>query len=199
MIRPRTPLFLAALPVLAVLLAGCGPDHPRPGDGPHHPQTVVTPNGEPLPGGSPEPSCPAVLGAWFDRTDTNRDGTLDLPEYLADAARWFKLADADGNGMITADELTAYRMRITPPRPDDDHPSPRERGGPSRAGSGGYRPQSQPDPVMSADANVDFQVSWAEFEAYARQQFASQDHARQGSLSRTQILDVCSRDERNQR
>jgi hypothetical protein len=99
---------LAAL-ALVLALAACN------GDEKHQPFTiaVTTPNGEPLATpplqGFDSPGCPAILGTWFDRIDTNHDGFVDRAEFIADAEAQFARMDLNHDGVVTPGDLQEYR------------------------------------------------------------------------------------------
>ncbi len=183
--------------LLGALLAACGDGAP-----PAPPPAPVSPNGEPLvgaSGASGTPSCAAALPQWFAAADRDHDGSLDEAEFIADAARWFAVMDANGDGVVTPDELTQLRLKLMPPviapestQRERAEERRRERlgwfGGPPRRS-----PNDLPDPVMSADANLDNRVTWEEFQAQAARIFARLDRNRDGRLSKDEVLATCSR------
>jgi hypothetical protein len=57
---------------------------------------------------------PYPVAAWFKQTDANADGKIDKAEFLADAARFFKVIDRNGDGFITPLEVAFYEQRIAP-------------------------------------------------------------------------------------
>ncbi len=114
MIRPRLlpALTLSTLAVLAVPAVaqppGERPDGPPPGDRPPEGRSLfLSPCGEPFRG-------PGGLEAWFKGADTDHDGALSLAEFRADALRFFKVVDANGDGVIDGLENHAYETRIAP-------------------------------------------------------------------------------------
>jgi hypothetical protein len=181
----RPSLLLAA--AVAMGVAACTSSQ-APERKPPPPRWTVSPNGEPLPFRPGQDDCRAALSAWFAQADANGDGVLDLAEMQADAARWFARADLDRDGQITSDELAGVRRAILPePEPE---PEPDPALGP-RGRVAALRQQARPDPVMQADANADFRVSRAEFQAYVAARFA--EAAKGGVVSRAQVVDTCSR------
>ncbi len=50
----------------------------------------------------------------------------------------------------------------------------------------------RPDPVMSADVNLDNRVTQEEFQAQAARTFASLDRNRDGHLSRDEVAATCA-------
>jgi hypothetical protein len=60
-----------------------------------------------------------------------------------------------------------------------------------RQGTGRRGPNEQPDPVMSADVNLDNRVTLEEFQAQAARTFASLDRNRDGRLSKDEVEASC--------
>jgi len=89
----------------------------RPGDhGAHHGEhgrggLFVSPCGKPYRAGPGEP-YPVV--AWFAETDTDHDGFLERAEFRADADAFFKVLDANHDGVIDTDEVDAYERNMVP-------------------------------------------------------------------------------------
>jgi hypothetical protein len=71
----------------------------------------ISPCGEPFRAPAAKP-YPVV--AWFERTDANHDGAIDLAEFRADAKRFFAVLDADHNGVISGLEVRRYEHEIAP-------------------------------------------------------------------------------------
>jgi hypothetical protein len=67
--------------------------------------------GEPFRGG---PNRQAPIARWFERADANRDGVLTADEMQADADRFFKRLDSSRDGRIDPQEITAYEWEIAP-------------------------------------------------------------------------------------
>ncbi len=138
------------LPVVAVLAACASSPPPRPHGGPPGTRAegrpegrgvFISPMGEPFrgPGGRT-----ALIGAWFAGADTDHDGRLTLAEMKADAARFFKTLDTDGDGEIDPAELSHYENEVAPEiRVRDAGPGARSGGGGGshggRGGGGGGR------------------------------------------------------------
>ena len=169
-----------------------------------------SPNGEPLTGGTlGYPSCAEAISQWFDRIDSDHDGALTRAEFQADARTQFGRMDLDHDGFITSDELSAFRQPFTETRsePRERQATPPEAGQPNHHGSHrdrdgnpqggaaprsfGARPNSGPDPVMSADTNLDFKVSLTEFLKQADSVFDGMDSDHDGVLSRAEALRIC--------
>lgn len=187
------PPVLAKAPKLAPDAPYCAPPGARP--------IFVSPMGEPFRGqaGQPYPSA-----AWFAGADANRDGKIDRAEFMADASRFFRSIDRDHDGRLTPDEVAAYEHDVAPEialyssRPQlGDGETGRGRpgglvalalgdsptsgyGGPM--GAGRYSWLNVPEPVVSADADVDRLVTEAEFRAAAERRFDALDKDHAGSL-----------------
>jgi hypothetical protein len=102
---------------------------PPPAKPVRHPRLFISPSGEPFRGDN-------GLAAWFAGADTNHDGALDEAEFTADAMRFFKALDANGDGKLDGFELQAYEREIVPELAQQDY----EQGAPSggrRFGGGG--------------------------------------------------------------
>lgn len=67
----------------------------------------VSPSGEPFRGAD-------GLGAWFAGADADHDGSLTPAEFQADAERFFRRLDVNGDGVIDGFELQAYEQSIAP-------------------------------------------------------------------------------------
>lgn len=103
------------LPVVAVLAACAASPPPRPhgppGERPEGRGVFISPMGEPFrgPGGRT-----ALTAAWFAAADADHDGHLTLPEMKADALRFFRTLDTDGDGEIDPAELSHYENEVAP-------------------------------------------------------------------------------------
>lgn len=196
-----------------ILLSACGLwSHPR------LPRPTFSPNGEPLVGAGWPAHCGDALDAWFDRADANHDGRLTLAEFEADAVRQFGVMDLRHDGKITAAELSTYRQSVmggryasisTPeagarPRGTIGDSEGREgagfpgegrrrhdEGAMPRPDSSGTMPADQPDPVMSADTDLDGSVTLEEFRALVRQNFADLDRDHAGSIAKDDVRKLC--------
>jgi hypothetical protein len=196
------------------MLAGCNSDKqpPRP---------TFSPNGEPLIGGAWPDKCEDALGLWFDRLDVNRRGALTLAELTADAQRQFQLMDLRHDGKVTAEELSKYRLSVmgghylsvsTPGQHslfdrrnrDEDEPGDRLDGTPGRRERGDDEDRKrtdafaalvsdQPDPVMSADTDLDGSVTWQEFRLLVSQNFADFDLDHKGAITKAEVQTMCGR------
>jgi hypothetical protein len=195
-VRLGTAMVVGMLFLGTASLGACGGDRARDERGP--PPAPISPNGEPLVAGGAGVSCEAALGQWFDTADLNHDGALDEAEFMADAMRWFAVMDTNHDGAVTPDELTALRLKLSPPTAppkrgsDEDRAERSERGG--FLGFGGRSPRrtsERPDPVMSADVNLDNRVTAEEFQAQASRVFAGLDRKHDGRLSKDEVMVGC--------
>jgi len=67
----------------------------------------VSPSGEPFRGAD-------GLGAWFAGADADHDGSLTAAEFQADAERFFRRLDVNGDGVIDGFEMQAYEQSVAP-------------------------------------------------------------------------------------
>ncbi|MFN4277949.1 MAG: hypothetical protein ACK4FJ_16770 [Ferrovibrio sp.] len=106
------------------------------------------------------------------------------PCWPADADAWFTRVDADRDGFVTVNELTLIRRSLDPTEPVPA----------SRTASRGRRTtiiDRSPDPVMAADANLDFRVSAGEFRLLSEKRYALK--AREGAPDRMIVMAECRR------
>ena len=105
---------------LALLAAGCATPQPqhhhrfRREDGderPHGASLFVSPAGEPFRAGADDVY---PVGRWFAGADANHDGRLTPAEFRADAERYFRKLDLNGDGVIDGSEVTAYEHDVLP-------------------------------------------------------------------------------------
>ena len=101
---------LLALGLAVALAAGPAVAQLQPKPAPP-PRIFLSPSGEPFRLG---PDMPDPLAAWFAGADTGHLGYLDRAEFRADAARFFKTLDANGDGMVDGFEVQAYETKIVP-------------------------------------------------------------------------------------
>jgi hypothetical protein len=197
----RIPARSVAALGLALLLAACGSS--RPEDRPVLRLTPTSPSGEVLglPAGDLDAYKKVMLG-WFDRTDSDHDGTLSAAEMQADADRSFDAFDLNHDGSVTPAELTQFRI-AAPFQPPPAKPSSRFNRRPlavlpeavegTRPGDfEDFRkvPRLRPtlDPVMSADADADFRVTRAELRGQSLARLARWDGDHDGRLTRDEFL-----------
>lgn len=100
--------------VVALLVAGCSASQhgPLPVSPPSGPRAglFISPMGEPF------RSSPGtdLIGTWFAGADANRDASLTSTEMEADAARFFRVLDRNGDGEVTPPEMVRYESEIAP-------------------------------------------------------------------------------------
>jgi Ca2+-binding EF-hand superfamily protein len=185
------------------------------------PPPTFSPNGEPLIGKFWPADCEEAEALWFDRLDTAHSGRLTLAQLQADAERQYKLMDLRHDGRVTAEELSSYRLKemgghyisvSTPDQKDtierldeedDDSGGRRELGRYDRRNSDDAKSgkmdafaaltTDQPDPVMSADTDLDGSVTLEEFRTLIDQNFAEFDKEHAGYITKSEVLGICAR------
>jgi hypothetical protein len=75
------------------------------------PRVFISPSGEPFRQG---PNDPDPLKAWFDQVDSAHKGYIDRAAFRADATRFFKKLDENGDGVIDGFEVADYESKIAP-------------------------------------------------------------------------------------
>ena len=186
--------LVMAAAILSLAVTACS--HPNLGGPPENdgeppaPALRLSPNGEPLTGGL---ACGDAIRQWFMRIDGNHDGRVDRAEFLADARAQFERMDLDHDGAITADELSAFRAPFLERAREEerDGTGRRHAGEAGSPESGEARPGNGTDPVMSADTNLDFKVSLAEFLKQAADVFDRLDTGHGGSLGPQEVEGIC--------
>jgi hypothetical protein len=165
---------------LAVLGAGAGLAQT-----PAAQQVFISPMGEPFraPDGQPYPSA-----AWFAGADADHNGVLTRAEFRADALRFFKVLDANGDGKLNNFEVDIYEYRIAPEivinsqdtsaaslqsHADDDGPSHNTTLSTVIQGAANFSWRNDPEPVRSADADFNMKITQDEFMAAADRRFAA--------------------------
>jgi hypothetical protein len=177
----RVARAILAAALLALPLLGCS-SRDEPEDDPLvHP--VLSPNGEPLTGSRlGTRSCAEALETW----QAKWGGRLAIQAYVADAEAQFRAMDLDRDGVLTSAELTQLRAQHRIERKENE-----ERRARRRIEARATRTQTA-DPVMSADANLDFRVTRDEFLAYAQRRFRALDTNGNGTLDRAEIASSCA-------
>jgi hypothetical protein len=190
---------------------------PKPAAGPPCPprreQVFIAPLGEPFrsPGGGPSP-----VAMWFAAADANQDGRLTLSEMAADADRFFTKLDLDGNGELAPAEIANYENKIAPEIRlyqsgrysgvgpyGDGRRDPREqrrrnpKGGDDyggELGAGRLAWLNIPEPVASADLDMNRGVSRKEFASAAAARFTLLDKAQAKALTLATLPPMPSRE-----
>jgi hypothetical protein len=169
----------------------------------------ISPCGEPFTARTDEP-YPIVK--WFNGADANHDGKLDIDEMRADAARFFKVLDRNGDGTIESQEVTFYEYRMVPeilgpagaaretgfvrvalqlpgqavspisPEAPGSDPIVKEHLD-THQGAVPFSLFREPEPVRSADRNFDYKISLQEFLAHSDRHFHALDTANKGYLT----------------
>src|SRR3569832_320634 len=101
----RTSMALAM--ALAVGAAASAQDAPKK----KLTQMFISPMGEPFRAAADEPY---PVEQWFAQADADHDGIVTKAEFRADALRFFKTLDADGDGVLEGEEIKNYENHIAP-------------------------------------------------------------------------------------
>ena len=205
MIGMNRSLLWAAL--AGCLLAGCSDDAKKShrAEQASLSRMLYSPNGEPLNGGNlGRPTCAVALSGWFDRVDSNHDGTISREEFITDAQAQFQRMDTDHNNYLVSEEIERfrqpYRQQVSVESAPAKPHAPSQEGGRHGHTKGGHKEEDHEqddagdntaDPVMSADTNLDFKVTQDEFIAYSQKQFLTLNATHDGKLSRDEVLARC--------
>lgn len=152
---------------------------------PVKPPLFLSPMGEPF---RPKDDADDPVRRWFDQADRDHDGRLTIGEVMLDADRFFVTLDKDGNDTLLPDEVHAYEQDVAPEirlyqrRPDaaqDDDRRRKRKGGAlgsdGATGAGRYAFLNIPNPVASADDDINRAVDRKEFRAAAAERFRDLD------------------------
>lgn len=197
----RKLLLIAALLAASPAVAQPQGDHP---DGARHHRLFVSPSGEPFRGRG-------GLDAWFAQADADQDGSITAAEFQADAARAFKLYDADGDGVIGGLEIQAYERDRVPEITEIGFGGPGEGGGRhgrhaghgrghggdpggggtaediflgvGQTGAARYSLLNEAEPLLAADTDVDGKITRAEWDRATARRFAELDRDKTGKLT----------------
>jgi Ca2+-binding EF-hand superfamily protein len=144
-------------------------------------QLFISPMGEPFRAG---PGKPYPSEAWFAQADANHDGVISREEFRADALRFFKTLDADGDGKISEIEIHRYEQQIAPeivestidtsnqdPGEDQNGNKKQTKLSTFRQGAAFYSFLNDPEPVRSADVDFNLKVTLDEWMAAADRRF----------------------------
>jgi hypothetical protein len=197
-------ILLFALGAAAFTVPAHAQDARLPGSG----NLFISPCGEPF---TAPKTDPYPIVKWFNGADANHDGKLDIDEMRADAARFFKVLDRDGDGVIESSEVTFYEYRIVPEilapgggsegahivrvslqTPESLSPiSPVAPGSDpilkehlnATEGAVFFSLFHEPEPVRSADRDFDYRITLKEFLAHSDRHFHALDAANKGFLT----------------
>lgn len=170
-------------------------------------QLFISPMGEPF---RPQSDGDDPVRRWFDQADRDHDGRLTIGEAMLDADRFFAQLDKDGNGELLPDEVHGYEQDIAPEirlyqrrtEPEagkkldeaDEERSRRRKGGgrgaaggDGAAGAGRYAFLNIPNPVASADDDINRAVDRKEFRAAAAERFRDLDREQSKALTLAQL------------
>jgi hypothetical protein len=166
----------------------------------------ISPAGEPF---RAPPEEPYPVGAWFSRADADHDGAVNREEFKADSLAFFDRLDANHDGVIDGFELGDYERKVAPeiqptlgafeeaPEPPPTrvsevtpHVKPvdhRKRKGPAVKGAAVFGLLLDPEPVASADTDLDGKVTRKEAEAAANRRFDRLDANHDGRLTMDEL------------
>ena len=138
---------------------------------------------------------------WFDAADADRDGRVTEPEFAGQADRFFTALDLDRDGELNPQEVSAYEIDVAPEirlyqadagffatphgrkaRRTARHEARDRADYVAALGAGRFGSLNTPEPVASADLDIDRGVSRAEFATVAARRFALLDPGGQGFL-----------------
>lgn len=203
---PRTPTVVLVT-LLAVATGAAGPPPPpltlapaKPGrsGGPPPGPLFISPSGEPF-------RMENGVSAWFAAADADHDGKITRDELRRDAARFFRLLDANQDGKLDGFELQDYERERVPEisaftfddsrerRKDKEKdrnaaPSaPRFRGA-GNAGAARYSLLNEPSPVANGDGDFNGSVSLAEWQTITDRRFDKLDKLKTGVLTLAALL-----------
>lgn len=103
----RTTVAVALALALAVGAAASAQDAPKK----KLTQMFISPMGEPFRAAADEPY---PVEQWFAGADADHDGAITKAEFRADALRFFKQLDADGDGVLDGEEIKHYENQVAP-------------------------------------------------------------------------------------
>lgn len=159
------------------------------------PSDFISPMGEPY------RSDDKLSGAehWFAHADADRDGRLTRLEFRADAMRFFATLDTDHDGVIGPNELEHYETDVAPEvivgsTYGDISKATTDSDGkvidppyPTRLGAGRFGYLAAPEPIASADTNLDRGVTRVEFAQAADARFTLLDRNGDGAIVRGEL------------
>ena len=169
------------LPILIAALAFGLPAAALAEDFSQYSQLFISPMGEPFRAkdGQPYPSA-----LWFAAADANHDGVISRAEFRADAMRFFKALDVNGDGRLTDAEVQRYEYQVAPEvvlaavDNTNDRQLTDQKGDPVqrtlakvRQGASFYGVLDSPEPVRAADGDFNMKVTQDEWMAAADRRF----------------------------
>jgi hypothetical protein len=227
------------LPAALLLLASAAaaqpaPDSGRRGFGRFHGSVFLSPMGEPFRSEASDAGNEAV---WFRQADKDGDGVLTADEMRADAARFFAILDTNHDGELDPDEVAHYENEVAPEvqvglqmgggrgggarggsgrgggggrrggmggggggrggmggggrggggGQNGQNPSQNGQFEPGLEGAGRFSLLNIPEPVISADVNLNRGVSLQEFLDAAGQRFLLLDTAHHGRIALAEL------------
>lgn len=189
--------YLVAAAFCAAIFAGGAMAAPTPVHRPP-PKLFLSPSGQPFRLG---PGDPDPLKAWFDQVDVSHKGYIDRADFRADAARFFKKLDENGDGVIDGFEEADYESKVVPELgewadgefPGEFGPAGGKRGRAKGGHGRGQAPRGiaqlldEPEPVTGADFNMDSRITFAEWMQATDQRFDLLDTGRTGRLTLDQL------------
>ncbi|WP_419826336.1 hypothetical protein [Sphingomonas sp.] len=164
--------------------------------GPRYAPLYVAPMGEPFrTNGTADP-----MRRWFAQADADHDGRVTPAELIADAQSFFSSIDHDHDGMLDPQEVSAYEIDVAPeirlykmgsfaePKRgkaarEAKRDARRRAGYQTSYGAGEWASLNIPEPVASADLDIDRAVSRAEFAQMAARRFGQIDAGQRGVLT----------------
>ena len=171
-------------------------------EGPHLSVNVfISPSGEPFraPLDQPYP-----IGVWFAQADADHDGAITPAEFEADAKTFFDKLDVNHDGVIDGFEIADYENKIVPEIQPNLYGYAEEEAPPTRVsevtphvkppsskkskkvtvkGAAVFGLLFDPQPVASADTDLDGKVTLKEAMAAASRRFKRLDSDHDGRLT----------------
>lgn len=168
---------VALFALLLTLPAQAGLAAPPPRSDP----VFITPSGEAI---HPSTQTPDAFAVWFDRLDTRREGRIDRAEFRADAEQFFHRIDLNGDGVIDGFEIAAYEKSVAA---DLDIAG---QGFATGTSENTISLLSDPEPVSSADLQLNAHITLAEWLTVADRRFDLLDAKHHGYLTREALDDM---------
>ncbi|MCL6740262.1 EF-hand domain-containing protein [Sphingomonas sp. RB56-2] len=98
-------------PIIALLMSAAAADEPPITVKAYPWAPFISPMGEPFRGRA---TAESPIARWFGQADANRDGVLTADEMQADADRFFAKLDDNHDGQIDPQEITTYEWEVAP-------------------------------------------------------------------------------------